>query len=248
MQGIYPWMLVSIMLGAAGFFVAFSKAMRERKRLLSSLPRDTAESILEGEETLHEKLSRYTLVYSMLCFPAFMYTLLGAMLIYVFGVQTDAHVRAAIGALMALGLSSFFTNLGRSFIFREAMDGLNEREEGSTGDFGKYIVSLTMFETLAIFGLLVFELSLIYSGVMGTGTDLTMEGADMYLTGGIVFGLSTLCSLLMARLFNKLDGPLNGDEQLFMKKILYLFIGHIPAMLGLVVAIYLMMSQAGMIG
>jgi len=247
MNEIIPWMLLSIALGGAGFFIAFRKAMKERKSLLESLPSETTESILEGKETLREILSRYTLVYSMLTVPAFMYTFLVSMLVYVFGVQSDEQVRVAMGALIVIGLSSFFANLGRSFIFREAMSGLNEREEGSKNDFGKYMIFLTIFETLAIFGLLISVQGLTLAGLTGLEVDLEMHAADMYFYGAVILGMSTSCSILMGWLFNKVEGPLNEDNQLFVKNLYHLFAGHLPALIGLVVAIYLMI-EGGMVG
>ncbi len=247
MNEIYPWMLLSILLGGAGFLIAFSKAIKERKNVLDSLPSETTESILEGKETLRDVLSRYAMVYSMLAVPAFMYTILVSMLVYIFGVQSDAQVRVAMGALIAVGLSSFFANLGRTFIFREAMSGLNEREKGSKNDFGKYMIFLTIFETLAIFGLLISVQGLTLAGLTGLEVDLGMHAADMYFYGAVILGLSTSCSILMVWLFNKVEGPLNEDNQLFMKKLYYLFAGHLPALIGLIVAIYLMI-EGGMVG
>ncbi|MFO7792976.1 MAG: hypothetical protein R6W73_08380 [Candidatus Saliniplasma sp.] len=247
MEEIYLWMLVSIALGGAGFFIAFTKAMKERKRVLDSLPSETTESILEGEETLREILSRFTLVYSMFPVPAFLYTILVSILVYTFGVQSDAQIRIAMGALIAVGLSSFFTNLGRSFIFEEAMNGVNERVDGSKKDFGKYIVFLNMFETLVIHGLLISILGLTLSGIMDGESTLTMDAADMYFNGAVILGLSTSCSILMGWLFNKVEGPVNEDTQLFMKKLYYLFGAHLPALIGLSIAVYLMIDS-GMVG
>ncbi|MFW6304874.1 MAG: hypothetical protein ACOC1V_03755 [Candidatus Saliniplasma sp.] len=247
MEEIYLWMLVSIALGGAGFLIAFTKALKERKRVLDSLPSETTESILEGKETLREALSRFTLVYTMLPGPAFTYTILVSILVYTFGVQSDVQVRVIMGSLIAIGLSSFFANLGRSFIYGEAMSGLNENEGGSRIDFGRYIVILNIFETLAIFGLLISVLGLTLSGVTGADASITMDAADMYFNGAVIFGLSTSCSILMGWLFNKLEGPLNEDMQLFAKKLQYLFAAHMPALIGLMIAVYLMI-EGGMVG
>ena len=238
---------MSIALGGTGFFTAFTKAMRERKKLLNSLPKETTESILDGEKTLREELSGYTLVFAVLAAPAFIYTLLGSTLVAIFEIQTDAQARMVIGALLLLGISSFFTNVGRSGIYGEAMKGLNEKEGGSKGDFGRYTIFLVFFETLAIYGLLVFQLGLIFSGVMHGETSITMENANIYFTGAMILGLSSSCSILMVTLYKKLEEPLNEDVQLFGKKIIYLSLGHIPLVIGLVIAIYLMVSS-GLVG
>ncbi|MFW6047890.1 MAG: hypothetical protein ACOC87_01155 [Candidatus Natronoplasma sp.] len=247
MQEIYLWMLLSIALGGAGFFIAFSKAMKERKSILTSLPSETTESILEGKETLREVLSRYTMVYSILTIPAFLYTILVPILVYIFGVHSDAQVRVAMGAFIAVGLSSFFTNLGRSFIFEEAMTGLNDNEGGSKNDFGRYNVLLVVFETLAIYGLLISVLGLNLAGITGLEVDLEMRAADMYFYGAVVMGLSTSCSILMGWLFNKVEGPVNEDIQLFIKKVTYLSAGHLPSLIGFIIAIYLII-EGGMVG
>ncbi len=215
--------------------------------MLDSLQKETAEGLLDRDGNIREALSGYTLVYMTVLVPAFIYTLLGAILVYLFGVQTDAQIRMVTGALITLGLTSFFTNVGRSSILEEVMNGLNGREDGSKNDFGKYMIFLVFFETLAIYGLLIFQLGLIFSGVMEGETGVTMEVANNYSMGAVILGLSASCSLLMGRLFNRLEGPLKEDPQLFVKKCMYLGIGHIPALVGLVIAIFLMI-EGGVIG
>ncbi|MEF8874824.1 MAG: hypothetical protein V5A88_09195 [Candidatus Thermoplasmatota archaeon] len=55
-------------------------------------------------------------------------------------------------------------------------------------------------------------------------------------------GLSTSCSILMRWLFNRLEGPLNEDIQLFIKKVTHLSAGHLPSLVGLIIAVYLIIE------
>lgn len=247
MQGIYVWIVTSIALGFTGFLIAFSRAMKERRRMLNSLPTDTAESILEDEESPREELSGITLVYATVTAPAFIYTLLGSILVITFGVDTDVHMRIATGALIALGLSCLFANVGRSRIYEEVMNGLNERDGGSQKDIGKYMMFLMLFETPAIFGLLIFQIGLIFSGMLGTGSDLSMQTADMYFYGALIFGFTTASTILMGWIFNKVEGPLNEDIRLFQKKMSYTAMAHLPFVIGLAIAV-VMMTESGMMG
>jgi len=247
MQSIYLWMIVSVGLGGLGFFIAFSKAMRERKRVLDSVPQDTAESILEGERSPREELTGRTFVYAVVSAPAFVYTLLGVVLVSIFGVNSDVQFRIASSALLLLGLGSFFTNLGRSRIYGDIMDGLNEWGEGSLNDFGRYMMLLVTFETLAIFSLLIFELGLIFSGILGLDVVLSLQSANMYMYGALILGISCASALLMVWGFHKVDGPINEDGQKFFKKFMFMMLGHIPAIIGLIASILLLIFS-GLMG
>ena len=246
MEEIYLWMLVSIALGGAGFFIAFTKAIKERNRVLDSLPSETTESILDGEYTPRQELYGPTFVLMMVTVPAFMYTVLGSILISNFGIISDVHLKVAIGGLLALGISSFFANTGRYFIYREVMDGLNEHDSGSKKDFGKYMIFLVHFETPAIFGLVVFIYGLIFSGFLDGETVISMYAADMYFFGTLLFGLTTASTILSGWLFNNVQGPVDEDNKVFSKKILNIAIPQITFVMGLAIAFYLMI-EGGMI-
>ncbi|MFP4186168.1 MAG: hypothetical protein ACLFSM_08155 [Thermoplasmata archaeon] len=126
------------------------------------------------------------------------------------------------------------------------MHGINEWGEGSMNDFGRYMVLLVLFEPLAIYTLLIFELGLVFSGMLGTDVSLSMGSADMYMYGALVLGLSCSTSLLMSWAFHRLEEPLNENVQLFKKKVMYMGFTHIPVVVGLMVAVVLMI-QSGMI-
>ncbi len=240
-------MMISIAVGGIGFFIAFSKGWRERKKMLHTLPKDTAESILEGEETLREILSSHTFIFLMVLVPAFMYTVLGAVLINTIGVETAPQMRVAVGGFLALGLSSFFANTGRSLIFEEVMNGLNERKAGSRKDYGKYMIFLLQFETPAIFGLLLFIYGVVFSGILEGTADLSMASANMYFYGTLIFGLSTVSTLFMGWNFKRVKGPVNEDQDIFKKKNTRLALPQPIFLTGLTIAI-LLMVESGMIG
>ena len=254
MQDIYLWMIFSLLLGGIGFFVAFSKAMRERKRVLDSIPEDIDESVTddvmeEDERSPREQLSGMTFVYTVIPAPAFIYVMLGAVLVGIFGVNSDVQARVATAGLILLGLGSFFTNIGRSQIYGDIMDGVNRWGEGSLKDFGRYTVILTMFETLAIYAMLLFELGLVFSGILEgeVYSSLSMQSANMYMYGVLILGISCAASFSMAWGFDKIDGPINEDGQKFSKKMIYMAIGHIPAIIGLIASILLLLFS-GLMG
>ncbi|MFW5904218.1 MAG: hypothetical protein ACOCTK_02000 [Candidatus Saliniplasma sp.] len=245
MQSIYIWMMISIGLGGIGFLISFTRALKERRKVLDSLPGETAESILEDKKSPREELSGVTLVFAFVAVPAFIYTVLGSILVGVFGVTTEAQARVAAGALMALGLSSFFANVGRSRIYEETMNGLNEWDEGSQKDFGRYMIFLVLYENPVIFGLLICLFGIIFGGLMGGDIGLTMQTADEYVKGALIMGFSTASALLMSWMFNRVEGPLNEDIGLFQKKLIFMEITHTPMVIGLLIAV-LMMIFSGM--
>ncbi len=245
MQDLYLWMIVSIGLSTFGFLVSFLEGMKQRRRVLESLPEDTAESILEGEEKPREKISGKTLIYIMLNFHSFALPLLVAMIIIIFRPLTMIQQKVAISGMLAVGLSSMFANLGRSLYYEEVMSGLNEEEGGSPKFFGRYHVFLALPDTTTIYGMLYAVLGLVFAGVLGeTSEPLTMNAADSFFTGALVLGMSAVGALVMGVAFRKAK-PLYKDPKYFGKKMQIVVAPHFINIIGLTVAI-MMMVFSGM--
>lgn len=246
MEEIYSWIAISLILSGTGTSFAFWKAMKARKRLVDSIgPEATIEIPEMGETDAKKYFSNVSLMMGILSFTAFTNTILVCILIFIFGIPTEVINNIVIGAVLAVGISSMFTNLGRTMIYDEAISGLNEFGEGSAENFGKHMVFLVLFEPSSIYGLLIAILGFVFSGLLnGSVADLTASQANMFLLGCALLGISASSNILSGRMFNRVDGPVNKSEELFSKKIRSLVIPHLINIIGLVTAIYLMI-QAG---
>lgn len=248
MEEIYSWIMVSILLSGTGLWIAFSKALRVRKKLVESIPFDATIEIMDEDIEAKGYFSNVSLVMGSISFPPFIYTILISVLILIFGIPNEVINRIAIGGLLAIGISSMFTNIGRSMIYDETILGMNEFGEGSAENFGKHMVFLVVFEVSSIYGQLLAILGLVFSGMLGRSiVDLTMSQANIFLFGCIFLGLSASSNILSGWLFNRTEGPVNKGEDLFNKKIRSLVIPHLINIFGLFIAIYLMV-QSGLIG
>lgn len=247
MIDLHIWIAIAIGLSGFGFIVSFMMGMKQRRRVLDSLPMDTTESILEDETSPREKISGKTLIFVILSVPSLMYTFLVAALVLAFSPLTTVEQKVAAGALISVGLSTMFTNLGRALYYKECMNGLNEWDGGSVDFFGRYNVLLTHPETTSVYGLLYAVLGLTLSGVTGriSGT-IGMVAADKYFTASVILGISGIGAVLMGMVFRKIK-PLYEDKEYFGKKILYTIMPHFINIAGLIVAIYIMLSS-GMMG
>ncbi len=240
MHEIYSWITVSLLLSGTGMLLALKKALSSRKKLIDAVPFDKSVETPQGEVEARRYYSNVSLVMSALALTSFIYTVLISILILIFGIPNDAVMRVAIGALLAVSISSFFTNLGRYLIYEETILGMNEFGEGSKENFGRHMVFLTIFETTAIYGLLIGELGMVLSGMLGgTIEGLTVAEANTFLTAGIVVGISGLATILSARSFNRIEGPINKEDGLFVKKLKALVIPHSINLIGLAIAIVL---------
>ncbi|MFW6141251.1 MAG: hypothetical protein ACOC53_01675 [Candidatus Saliniplasma sp.] len=245
MEEIYSWIAISILLSGTGTSVAFWKAMKARKKLVDSIDPETTIELPEmGETDAKKYFSNVSLVMGTISFTAFVNTILICVLIFIFGIPNEVISRIAIGGILAVSVSSMFTNLGRSMIYDETISGLYG--EGSAENFGKHMIFLVLFEPSSMYGLLMAILGLIFSGMIeGPIVDLTMSQANLFLLGCVILGFSASSNILSGRMFNRVDGPVNQSEELFSKKIRSLVIPHLINIMGLVIAIYLMV-QAGL--
>ncbi len=252
MTEIYSWITVSLLLSGIGMILAFRKALRSRKKLLGSVPYDKKIETQQGEVEAKSYYSNISIVMASLSMTSFLYTILISILILIFGIPNAVLHRIAIGSLFAVSISSFFTNAGRYLVYDEAILGMNEFGEGSSENFGKHMVFLVIFETTSIYGLLIAQLGLVLSGIMAettqvNGFELAMSDANMFLIAGIIVGVSGIANILSARSFNRVEGPVNKREDLFVEKLKALVIPHAINILGLVAAVVLML-QSGLIG
>ncbi|MFO7992034.1 MAG: hypothetical protein R6U61_07065 [Thermoplasmata archaeon] len=240
MEELYSWMMVALLLSGAGFYAAFMEGMRRRKELVEKVPEDATIEIMDEEVNARSSLSAKALIMSMMSFTPFLHTILLVVLIYVYHIEDPTASRVAVGALLAMGLSALFSNLGRYQLYEETILGMNEWNGGSTANFGKHVVFLSIMDPTSIYGLLVAVLGLLFSGMLG-GNEvmIDMYAADRYILGCIVLGLSASATLLSANMFKKVEGPVNKGEVIFQKKIINLVIPHTINLLGLTITVYL---------
>lgn len=246
MESIVPWMAISIGLGMIGTAVAMLTALRKRREIMSSLdPYEDLSTEEDGGEEI--TFSRTSLAYSLYPITGTLYCILISLLIFAFGIQTDVQHRVAMGALLAVGLSALFGNLGRSMFYREIMESIDEKREGSLENFGRYMIFLALPETALIYGLLIAILGLIFSGMLGETTpEFGMDTANSFLLGSVILGLSASGTIAMGYMFRKAP-PLFQDISLFGKKMLKTVIPHFINYMGLMAAVLLMLNS-GMLG
>lgn len=248
MQELYSWMMVALLLSGTGFFAAFREGMRRRKELVEKVPEDATIEIMGEEVNARASLSAKALIMSIFSLNALFHTVLVIFFINQYYIEDPIAVKVAIGALLAVGLSSLFSNLGRYQLYEETILGMNEWNGGSVANFGKHIVFIAIMDPASVYGLLIAILGLLFSGMLGGNEILIdMYAAEKYLLGCIVLGLSASSTLLSANMFKKVEGPVNEREEIFQKKIINLVIPHTINILGLAVAIYLI-TVSGMMG
>ncbi len=245
MESIVQWMVISIGLGMIGTAVAMLTALRKRREIMSSL--DPYDALSTEKDKGQGTFTNISLIYSIYPITGTIYCILISLLIFVFGVQTDVQHRVAVGSLLAVGLSALFGNLGRSMFYREVMEGIDEKGEGSLEYFGKYMVFLVLPEPALIYGLQIAILGLIFSGInMGTTPEFGMDTANSFLLGSVILGLSASGTIAMGYMF-RITPPLFQDVSLFGKKMVKIAIPHFINILGLMVALLLMLNS-GMLG
>jgi len=246
MIDLYIWIAIAIGLSTFGFIVSFLEGLKQRRRVLESLPEDTTESILEGEATPMEKISGKIWIYIMLNFHSFALTLVVAMLIITFSPLTMIQQKVAAGGMMAVGLSSMFANLGRALYYKESMSGLNEKDGGSPLFFGRYHVFLGILDAAAFYGMLYAVLGLIFSGVLEeTSEPITMTAADSFFTGGMILGISAVGALVMGLAFRK-SKSLYEEPEYFGKKMVITVAPHSINIIGLTIAMVMMVFSGMM--
>lgn len=247
MQQLLIWSIISILLATVGSLVAFSRAFGKRKEIMSELPAyETFEEEEDEDDEFEGSFSGMSFVMSTLPITGIIYTALVFMLIMIFSPETKVQETVAIGAMLAVGLSCLFGNLGRSLFYDEAMDGLNDKEEGDLRFSGRYMVFLVLPETALIYGLQVSVLGLVFSGILG-GTEATfgIGSAKSYLYGAVILGLSASATLGMGHMFDKTNS-LYKDEEYFGKKMMYTVMPHFINIVGLIAAIFLMVFSSMM--
>lgn len=246
MMDLYVWLAVSIGLSTIGFMVSFLEGVKQRRRVLDSLPKETTGSILEGEKTPREKISGKTLIYTVFSLHSFALPLIVAMLIIAFRPLTSIQQRVAAGGLLAVGMSSMFANLGRSLFYEESMSGLNEEEGGSPKYFGRYHLFMALLDTTAIYGMLYAVLGLVFSGVLDrTSEQITMAAADFFFTGGVILGISAVGAVIMGFVFKR-SKPVYENPDYFGKKMVITVTPHLINMVGLTIAIFMMVFSGMM--
>ncbi len=180
-----------------------------------------------------------SLIYIMVTAPALMNTVMVVLLVILFGPLSEPHMVVAKGALLCIGLSALFANLGRSMMYAEAMEALGKSDKQY---YGKYMVFLVLPEIVVIHGLLFAVLGLALSGIIGEPAALSMEAADIYFRAGIIMGVSALAALFMGYTFRRAPSLLESTDN-YVPKLLRTVAPVGLNVIGLVMAIWLMMDS-----
>jgi len=230
-----------------GTLIAFLSAFRKRNEIISRMDPYATDKLIDEEEEQEMSFSSQSLIMSILPTTGVTYCFLVSVLIIMAGELTDVQHKIAIGAVLAVGLSAFFGNIGRSLFYEEIFDGLDEKGEGSLGNFGRYMIFLVLPETGIILGLMFAQVGLVFSGIAGEGTaTFGMDAANSYLWGSVILGLSSSATIAMGYSFDNTE-PLYKDMSIYIKKLTKTILPHFVNIAGLVIAIFIMISS-GMVG
>ncbi len=202
-----------------------------------------------------------------------MYGLMCICLIYV-GVQhtitdTVAESVALSGGIM-IGVSGFSTIIGSGLIISEAMRHVprdpyidmprvfKSRKEQmefakehadvfKEWTFGKYMCLSTIPHTVSMFGLVLTILTFSFSGMLGSKTAPTITQNNIHHLAVIsyIFAASSIGAILSGYLPTRIKGEIK-ESKVLARKIIFAVIGHLSALFGLIICIYLM-ARYGML-
>ncbi|MFO8110462.1 MAG: hypothetical protein R6U17_08110 [Thermoplasmata archaeon] len=237
MEELYPWIGACVGLVALGCVWAVMTGLKERRDVLNSLDMDYG--ISEDDDLPGFPLQ--SLVYVTVAVPALIYSLLLTTLIWIFSPLTDIQVTVAKGALLCLGLSALFGNLGRSLMYREATEGIG-RSEHKKQLFGKYMVFLVLPETVVIHGLLISILGLVGSGALDGNFAPSPVAIDAYFQACVILGISAAAAIFVGTSFRRAPSLIESPEK-FPQKIISTAVPMVINILGLAVAIWLMVDS-----
>ncbi len=236
MEELYLWFGLSIGLAAFGCIWTVMTGFKERRRVLDSLKMDY--SVGEDKEE-QPGFPFQSLVYILLAVPPLTHTVLVAILIFIFSPLTEPQLVVAKGALLCIGLSALFGNLGCSMMYAEAMEGLGKSDKQY---YGRYMLFLVLPETIVIHGLLLAILGLTLSGIIGEPVALSIETADIYFQACLLLGISGVAALFMGSSFRRAPSLVESSEN-YVTKIFRTLAPVALNITALVIALWLMLDS-----
>ncbi len=237
MEELYLWFGISLGLAAFGCIWTVMTGFKERRSVLNSLEMDY--SVGEDKEE-QPGFPFQSLIYILLAVPPLTHTVLVAILIFIFSPLTEPQLVVAKGALLCIGLSALFGNLGRSMMYAEAMEGFGNSDNKQ--NFGKYMVFLVLPETIVIHGLLLAILGLNLSGIIGEPVALSIETADIYFQACLLLGISAVAAVFMGSSFRRAPSLVESSEN-YVTKIFRTLAPVALNITALVIALWLMLDS-----
>ncbi len=228
MQGFYLWVLINILMGIGGFVIAFHAAWKGRNDELSVIPISPADDKDDHRERYKTKSLRLLL----LTFSPLIYTLTIFLATLILTPDNTAEMSFIGGLLPAVGISAFFANEGRKYVYPEAMEGINDLGGGDTELYRTYLLLLLLFELPALYGFF-YSIVGVNTLVQGTVTDTL---AQNYFLGSLILGLSSAGTLIMGKSFQR-GPPLFEKKGLLKRKLIKTVLPHIFNVLGLAYAV-----------
>ena len=232
MEELYLWFGMSIGLAAFGCIWTVMTGFQERRKVLDPME-------LDKTKDDQPRFSFQSLIYILLAVPPIMHTILVAILIFMFSPLTEPQLVVAKGALLCIGLSALLENLGRSMMYKEAMEGLGKPDKQY---YVRYMIFLALPQPISIHALLLAMLGLILSGIVGDPVALSMETAEVYFQACLLLGISAMAAVFMGYSFRRAPSLLESLENYLPK----LFRTLAPVALNiaaLVLAIWLMLDS-----
>ncbi len=243
MEDLYVWFGISLGLSALGFVWALTTALKERRTVIENTKMEIDNRVEKDDEEFEPSFSSISLVYASVTAPAMTYAVLLIVLVWMFGPYTDDHLTIVKGALLCIGLSSFFGNLGRSLMYNEVMEGTAR----SSSLFGRYTIFLVLPETTVIHGLLFSILGLVFSGIIeGDATPITSGAAEIYFQASVILGMSAIAAVFTGQFFRRSE-KLEDTQESFGKKIRVSVLPQSLNIAALAYAIWLLL-ESGLIG
>jgi V/A-type H+/Na+-transporting ATPase subunit K len=144
---------------------------------------------------------------------------------------------AAIGAGVAVGFAGLGSGLGQGIAAAGSVGAVAEDNDM----FARGIIFSALPETQAIYGFLIAILLLVFSGLLGGGTSLTVTSGLVAIGAGAAIGFAGLGSGMGQGITAASSvGAVVEDEDMFARGIIFSALSETQAIYGFLIAILLM--------
>ena len=144
---------------------------------------------------------------------------------------------AGVGAGVAIGFAGLGSALGQGIIAASSVGAVAEDD----GMFSKGMIFTVLPETQAIYGFLIAILLMVFSGMLGGGTPLSVTSGLVGVGAGVSIGFAALGSAIGQGIAGaSAVGTIVEDDDMFAKGIIFTVLMETQAIYGILIAILLM--------
>jgi V/A-type H+/Na+-transporting ATPase subunit K len=144
---------------------------------------------------------------------------------------------AAIGAGIAIGFAGLGSGIGQGIAAAGSVGAVAEDPDM----FARGIIFTALPETQAIYGFLIAILLLVFSGIMGTGSSLSVASGLVAIGAGAAIGFAGLGSGMGQGITaSSAVGAVVEEPDMFARGIIFTALSETQAIYGFLIAILLM--------